>query len=276
MLQEINHQQVCINPDLLTVSYQGKLVNLRRKEYEILRLFLELPNRVLNCESIIELVWDLDKIPTHSSIRSHIKAIRQAFQKVGLEEQIIESVYGWGYRLNPIIKKQEVSSCDNQCPYKPDQCIHNLFSSTQSLFYKLISAPSTEYIAINEFFLIQFFSNQASTYSNFPELLNFNTPLEQSFPEFIGLENLLKKVMNQEIKNLGFKGITKKNRNHFFLYFNCHIIKAVSLEKNHKNPLLFIFFENASTSEAEDIEKLRDFDLQPAPQLVTSVGASRF
>jgi DNA-binding response OmpR family regulator len=85
----LNSNKIVVNPESLTVTYNGEIVDLRPKEYSILLLLLSYPNRVFTYTDLIDSLWSVDKIPTESSIRSHIKALRKAFRKAGATQTII-------------------------------------------------------------------------------------------------------------------------------------------------------------------------------------------
>lgn len=90
-----------LNPNSREIQYGDAPLHFSRREYQILELFLRNPERVLNRRSIVEQVWSFDEDPpTEDTIKSHIKSIRRKFKALGAEN-IVETLYGQGYRLNP-------------------------------------------------------------------------------------------------------------------------------------------------------------------------------
>lgn len=89
-----------LNPATLQVSYGDQPLNLRRKEFAILELLLHNRQRVFSRSAILDKLWSFDETPSEEVIKAHIKAIRRQLKTVGAED-LIETLYGQGYRLNP-------------------------------------------------------------------------------------------------------------------------------------------------------------------------------
>ncbi len=75
---------------------------LTPKEYGLLEVFLRNPSRIFSMDALIDKVWPFDDAPTTGAIRTHIKGLRQKMKAAGLAE-VIDTVYGLGYRLSPAI-----------------------------------------------------------------------------------------------------------------------------------------------------------------------------
>ncbi len=90
---------LCLNPHSCEVSYKGKQLNLTPKEYEILNLLMHNSERVFSCSVILDRVWDLEDTPTEDTVRAHIKGLRHKLKSAGASSDLIETVYGLGYRL---------------------------------------------------------------------------------------------------------------------------------------------------------------------------------
>lgn len=228
----ISYGKIVVDTDSCIVTYEGAIIDLLPKEYQLLLLFLKYPNHVLSYEVIIDSLWELDKTPSHSSIRSHIKKLRKAFKKAHASEDIIENVHGLGYRLKPLQKKTSNNP---------------IISPPISVMTGLIQAKAIEYVAINEKFIIECISPNLQDYCDYPEVLQVGIKAEDAFPEFVGFEDILKKVMNQEYENFAVKGIARSANPNRPEYINFYLVfdASISLEKI-KGKFLFIFFEDAS------------------------------
>ncbi|MGB3293952.1 MAG: response regulator [Phormidesmis sp.] len=75
---------------------------LTPKEYGLLEVFMRNPSRIFSLDALLDKVWPFDDAPTTGAIRTHIKGLRQKLKPVGLAE-VIDTVYGLGYRLSPAI-----------------------------------------------------------------------------------------------------------------------------------------------------------------------------
>jgi diguanylate cyclase (GGDEF)-like protein len=91
-----------LDPKTCEVHYGKEMVPLRRQEYRLLEMFLRNPNRVFSCSRILEQLWAFDdNPPLEETVRAHIKTLRRKLKVVGAKE-MIETVYGLGYRLKAI------------------------------------------------------------------------------------------------------------------------------------------------------------------------------
>lgn len=79
-----------------TVSADGERVILTLKEYEMLRLFMERPGRVLTRDNLLESVWGVDNYGETRTVDVHIRTLRQ---KLGVCGAYIQTVRGVGYRM---------------------------------------------------------------------------------------------------------------------------------------------------------------------------------
>jgi diguanylate cyclase (GGDEF)-like protein len=82
------------------VRYRGQLLHLSPKEYGLLELLLRNPQRVFSSSSILEHLWGFEDMPSEETVRTHIKRLRRKLKAAGAAE-IIDNVYGMGYRLKP-------------------------------------------------------------------------------------------------------------------------------------------------------------------------------
>ncbi|KGF72213.1 hypothetical protein DO97_11225 [Neosynechococcus sphagnicola sy1] len=84
------------------IRYGQQLLRLTPKEFGILELLLLHPQRIFSRAALIDRLWERDEPPTESAISSHIKAIRQKLRTAGASQDLIETMYGFGYRLRPL------------------------------------------------------------------------------------------------------------------------------------------------------------------------------
>ena len=94
----------------LEAIYDEKPLSLTAKEYALLELFLRNHNRVFSLEGIIESLWTFEDPPTEGAVRTHIKTLRQKLKEAGAAKDLIETVYGIGYRLKPLAETIEQST----------------------------------------------------------------------------------------------------------------------------------------------------------------------
>ncbi|MFB2876338.1 response regulator [Floridanema aerugineum] len=98
-----------LNPQMREISCHGQVVPFSRKEYLLIELFVRHPCRVFSRSDIVDHLWTLDKLPTEDTVKSHIRRIRNKLREVGAED-LIETLYGHGYRINPSFLDNSLSS----------------------------------------------------------------------------------------------------------------------------------------------------------------------
>ncbi|MBW4442688.1 MAG: response regulator [Plectolyngbya sp. WJT66-NPBG17] len=90
-----------IDPERHQATFDGTTIALTLKEYLLLKLFLRRSDWVHKHSAILEQLWNLDcDLPSEQAVRAHVKGLRRKLKAVGAAD-LIETVYGVGYRLNP-------------------------------------------------------------------------------------------------------------------------------------------------------------------------------
>lgn len=102
-------EALCLNATAIEVTYRGQPVSLTPKEFNLLELFLRNPQRVFSRTAILDRIWSFDVVPNESTVTNHIKELRQKLKAAGLAADVIETVYGLGYRLKPPPKPLQAS-----------------------------------------------------------------------------------------------------------------------------------------------------------------------
>ena len=81
--------------------FKGKKeLKLPNKEFELLNFLAKHPNIVFSKEQLFETIWGLDSNGDEATITVHINRIREKIEDNPTKPQIIETVWGAGYRLN--------------------------------------------------------------------------------------------------------------------------------------------------------------------------------
>ncbi|GAB4235732.1 MAG: hypothetical protein Kow00121_63200 [Elainellaceae cyanobacterium] len=91
-----------LDPASAQVTYNQKEITLRPKEYSLLELFLRHPQRLFSRGAIIDHLWTIEETPLEGSVTNLIKDLRQRLKAVGIGDDLIETVYGLGYRLKTV------------------------------------------------------------------------------------------------------------------------------------------------------------------------------
>ncbi|MEO0373861.1 MAG: response regulator transcription factor [Cyanobacteria bacterium P01_A01_bin.17] len=88
-----------LDPNTCEVTYQEQSLSLTPKEYSLLELFLRNQRRVFSRAQILEHLWAFEVLPEEDTVKAHIKGLRHKLKSAGASPDLIETVYGFGYRL---------------------------------------------------------------------------------------------------------------------------------------------------------------------------------
>ena len=82
--------------DAVNISVDGRPIRLTRREFELLRYFVQNRNRVVSRDRLLERVWGFDRDVETRSVDVHVGRLRN---KLGAAGKQIETVVGLGYRF---------------------------------------------------------------------------------------------------------------------------------------------------------------------------------
>jgi DNA-binding response OmpR family regulator len=95
-------EKLQLNPDTTEVTYAEKVLHLTPKEYNLLELFLRNPRRIFSRSAILDRIWSAGEFPQEEAVTAHIKGLRQKLKAAGMTVDLVETVYGLGYRLKSL------------------------------------------------------------------------------------------------------------------------------------------------------------------------------
>jgi two-component system alkaline phosphatase synthesis response regulator PhoP len=91
--------EVTIDPDAHHVQVRGQAVRLTPTEFALLQAMAEQPGRALTRLELIEQGLGYSYEGLERTVDTHIKNLRRKLSAAGLEEEMVETVFGVGYRL---------------------------------------------------------------------------------------------------------------------------------------------------------------------------------
>ncbi|QIR35740.1 response regulator [Tolypothrix sp. PCC 7910] len=109
---------LCLDQISGKVTYNAQVISLTVTEHNLLELFLQNPNRIFSRRVILDRLWGFDDAPIENAVTTHIKDLRKKLKAAGMTEDILETVYGIGYRLQPAPVPQSIS--DEKQPLTKD------------------------------------------------------------------------------------------------------------------------------------------------------------
>ena len=90
-----------LNEDTRRVMVNGIPVKCTPSEFRLLKVLVSHPGRVFTRNELVNLVQGYDFEGYDRTIDSHIKNLRKKISDIIKDADIIESVYGEGYRFSP-------------------------------------------------------------------------------------------------------------------------------------------------------------------------------
>jgi len=81
------------------VFYQQIEVHLSPKEYQLLLFLMQHPQQVFTRQAVIDHLYSLDDSPSDATVTNLVKDLRRKLRTAGLTQEMVETVYGLGYRL---------------------------------------------------------------------------------------------------------------------------------------------------------------------------------
>ena len=90
----VEYETIVMNIDNKTVEIDGRDVAFTKREFELLKLFIENPNRVFSREEILKMVWHDDVCVLDRTVDVNITRVRKKIGRYGVQ---LVSRQGYGY-----------------------------------------------------------------------------------------------------------------------------------------------------------------------------------
>jgi len=94
--EKYDFETIQIDRERFVVEYNGKALQLPRKEFELLAFLASRPGRVFSRDEILENVWGTEVLVVDRTIDVHVRKIREK-----LDDKFIYTVKGVGYKFEP-------------------------------------------------------------------------------------------------------------------------------------------------------------------------------
>ncbi len=105
----LHHGPLTLNRETHTLTCDNEQIMLTHGEFGLMQAFIEYPARVFEREALINRIYDEAHPVTERIIDAYIKRLRRKCQDVRPDLNIIQTVYGVGYRLHPDLDHGGVS-----------------------------------------------------------------------------------------------------------------------------------------------------------------------
>jgi len=97
----ITFNEIEIDPTSKEVTIDNKLIELTKKEYNLLLYFIANKNKVVTKESIAEHLWgdEIEMADSYDFIYTHLGNLRKKIKKYGANDYV-KTMYGLGYKFS--------------------------------------------------------------------------------------------------------------------------------------------------------------------------------
>lgn len=97
-----NSSGLTLDEERYTVSFNQMSLSLTAIEFKLLQSLYKQSGKILSRDQLMTHSYSDDRIVSDRTIDSHVKKLRQKLARFELEEELIQSVYGVGYRFNGV------------------------------------------------------------------------------------------------------------------------------------------------------------------------------
>jgi len=101
--QPLQSNGLQVNSANFTVSFKDKKIELTAIEFSLFSLLFSNSNRIYSRNQIMDLVYQDYRDVSDRTVDSHIRNLRKKLKELPLEHTLIRSIYGAGYKFDPII-----------------------------------------------------------------------------------------------------------------------------------------------------------------------------
>jgi DNA-binding response OmpR family regulator len=98
----INSGAISINKEANEVYLDGKLLTMTSKEFELLLLLVENPNKTLSKNYLFNKIWGLESFSENQTLTVHIKMLRDKIEENPKKPKRIVTLWGVGYKYEEI------------------------------------------------------------------------------------------------------------------------------------------------------------------------------
>ena len=99
IITELKFKDIILNEENKTVYINDKQIDFTSKEYSILALLMQYPEKIFSKKNLFESVWEDRYYGEENTLNVHLSKLRKKLSEYGSEEEYIETLWGMGYRL---------------------------------------------------------------------------------------------------------------------------------------------------------------------------------
>ncbi len=82
------------------VTHDGEVIELTPREFELLACLMRHRGKVLSRDQLLRQAWGWEIVVETKTVDTHIKRLRDKLEAAGVDPDVVETVRGYGYRLD--------------------------------------------------------------------------------------------------------------------------------------------------------------------------------
>ncbi|WP_077369129.1 response regulator transcription factor [Anaerosalibacter sp. Marseille-P3206] len=94
------HKDLVLDREKIEVTVKGEEIILTAREFAILELLMEYPNKVFTKANIFEHVWNDEFLGDDNTVNVHISNLRSKLAKIDPDTEYIHTVWGIGFKMS--------------------------------------------------------------------------------------------------------------------------------------------------------------------------------
>lgn len=98
-VKTLTYKKLTLYPESRKAVVGGRELVLTAREYELLYLFMQNPEKVYSRELLYELVWKGGYYGENNTVNVHVSNLRKKLKEADAGEEYIQTVYGIGFKL---------------------------------------------------------------------------------------------------------------------------------------------------------------------------------
>lgn len=95
----LKHKNIILDMESRQVSVKNEEVSLTLREFSILELLMENPNKVFTRANLFESIWGSEFLGDDNTVNVHVSNLRSKLAKVDGQAEYIQTVWGIGFKL---------------------------------------------------------------------------------------------------------------------------------------------------------------------------------
>ena len=85
----------------MQATLTGNRLDLTPLEFRLLKCFVAAPGRVFSRDQLLDRIYDDHRVVTDRTVDSHVKNLRRKLAEADPKRELVKSIYGVGYKLDP-------------------------------------------------------------------------------------------------------------------------------------------------------------------------------